>query len=60
MSDVSLRSILRQFPAFAHATETQLSPLAQQVVQRPFIAGEVLFLEGDPSAGLWILENGRL
>ena len=37
-----------------------LNPLAQQAVHRTFAANEMIFLEGEPSAGLWIVENGRV
>lgn len=61
MSDFfSLPTILRQIPYFAHVAEPHLNSLAQQAVRRSFSPGEVIFLEGAPSAGLWILENGRV
>ena len=52
--------MLRQIPYFAHVAEPYLNSLAQQAVRQSFSPGEVIFLEGDPSAGLWILENGRV
>lgn len=60
MSDSSLLQALRLIPYFAHVTETHLVTLAQQAVRRVFVAGEVIFLEGEPSAGLWIVESGRV
>lgn len=60
MSDPTLLAALRQIPYFAHVSEAQLARLAQQAARRTFLSGEVIFLEGDPSAGLWLLENGRI
>jgi len=59
MSDFSLTATLRQIPYFAHIAESHLNVLAEQAVRRSFAPGEIIFLEGDSSAGLWILENGR-
>lgn len=60
MSDFSVYSLLQQMPYFAHVEEPALSKLAQQAVHRTFAANEMIFLEGEPSAGLWIVENGRV
>lgn len=60
MSDFSLPSTLRQVPYFAHLSEAQLASLAQRAAPRALVPGEVIFLEGEPSAGLWILGDGRV
>jgi CRP/FNR family transcriptional regulator len=60
MSDFFVHAMLQQMPYFAHAAEPALKELAQQAVHRTFAANELIFLEGEPSAGLWILENGRV
>ncbi|MCB8929392.1 MAG: Crp/Fnr family transcriptional regulator [Ardenticatenaceae bacterium] len=60
MSDFSVHSMLQQMPYFAHVAESTLSQLAQQAVHRTFAANEIIFLEGEPSAGLWIVEDGRV
>ncbi|MBE2223948.1 MAG: Crp/Fnr family transcriptional regulator [Anaerolineae bacterium] len=60
MSDFSVHSMLQQMPYFAHVAESTLSELAQQAVHRTFAVNEMIFLEGEPSAGLWIVENGRV
>jgi CRP/FNR family transcriptional regulator len=52
--------MLRQVPYFAHAAEPSLADLARQAVQRGYGPGEAFFLEGDPAAGLWIVESGRV
>lgn len=60
MSDFSVSSMLQRLPYFAHVAEPALGELAQQAVHRIFAANEMIFLEGEPSAGLWIVENGRV
>jgi CRP/FNR family transcriptional regulator len=60
MSDFSVYAMLQQMPYFAHVTEPALNELAQQAVHRTFAANEMIFLEGSPSAGLCIVENGRV
>lgn len=60
MSDFSVHAMLQQMPYFAHVTEPALNELAQQAVHRTLAANEMIFLEGEPSAGLWIVENGRV
>ena len=60
MSDFSVRSMLRRLPYFAHVSESALSELAQQAIHCIFAANEMIFLEGEPSAGLWIVESGRV
>lgn len=51
---------LRRLPYFRAAAEATVSALAGALVRRRADAGEVLFLEGDRSAGLWLVERGRL
>jgi CRP-like cAMP-binding protein len=60
MNDFSVRAMLQQLPYFAQVNDAALSELAQQAVRCTFTANEMIFLEGDPSAGLWILQNGRV
>lgn len=60
MSDFSIRTMLQQLPYFAHVAEPILNELAQQAVNCTFVPNEMIFLEGEPSAGLWLVENGRI
>lgn len=60
MSASALLAALRQNPYFAHLSESQLSALSRQAVRQEFASGEIIFLEGEPSAGLWFLESGRV
>jgi CRP-like cAMP-binding protein len=58
--DFPVRLMLQQLAYFAHVVAPSLSELAQQATRRTFAPGEVIYLEGEPSAGLWIVENGRV
>lgn len=60
MSHFSLQALLRQNPCFAHIDGAALSTLVQQAVPCKFSPGELVFLEGEPSAGLWVVQNGRI
>lgn len=60
MSDFPVRSLLCHLPYFAHIAESTLNELTQQAIHCSFAPDEMIFLEGDPSAGLWIVENGRV
>lgn len=60
MAGFPLESFLRQIPYFAKVAERSLHELAQRTVRRDYRRGEIISLEGDPSAGLWIIESGRV
>ncbi len=52
--------VVRSVPYFAHLDETALKAVAQGAISRQYGAGEIIFLEGDPCAGLCIVEKGRV
>jgi CRP-like cAMP-binding protein len=56
----SLSERLSRHPYFRDLTPGGVEMLAASALRRRFTAGEVLFLEGDPSAGLWVVERGRI
>lgn len=58
MSDFS--PILSRVPIFAELTPSQLSFVAQRIVVKQYDPGEVVFAEGDPCAGLYIVERGHI
>lgn len=60
MSEFALPSLLRQLPYFAVVTLDQLDKLAEHAIRHLFVAGEIIFLEGEESAGLWVLKEGRV
>jgi CRP/FNR family transcriptional regulator len=52
--------ILRALPYFRPLDEMALERLARQVTARNAAAGETLFVEGEDSAGLWMIQQGRV
>ena len=52
--------LLRSTPYFAHLDEAALKAVVQRTVRRHYGKGEVIFLEGAPCAGLYIVEKGRV
>ncbi len=60
MSDFPVEALLQQLPYFAHVAGPTLREFARQAAHRRFASNEMIFLEGEPSAGLWVMENGRV
>lgn len=52
--------LLRRVPYFARLPEAVLTALATAAVQREYARGQVIFLEGDPCAGLHIVAAGEV
>jgi CRP/FNR family transcriptional regulator len=51
---------LRAAPLFAGLTDRQVNLLASRLVERNFDAGEMIFQEGQPCAGLFIIQSGSV
>ena len=51
---------LAQAGLFTGLSETELSFLAQRAVPRKFSAGELVFSEGEPCAGMYVVESGQI
>ncbi|MBZ0295202.1 MAG: cyclic nucleotide-binding domain-containing protein, partial [Anaerolineae bacterium] len=45
---------------FEGIVEAELTYVAQNSLLKTFSAGELLFLEGEPAQGLWIVETGHI
>ena len=52
--------LLRSVPYFADLDEAALRAVAQVAIRRHYGKDEVIFLEGEPCAGLCIVEEGRI
>src|ERR1043165_1928388 len=52
--------ILRRVQIFSGLTETELQFLAERAVPRNYRKGELLFMEGDPCTGLFVIQSGRV
>ncbi len=51
---------LAQVGLFTGLSETELSFLAQRAVPRKFSPGEIVFNEGDPCAGMYVVQAGSV
>lgn len=56
----SAAAILKTVPIFSDLTEPEFTFLTTHVVQRKFSAGELIFGEGEPCAGLYVIESGHI
>jgi CRP/FNR family transcriptional regulator len=56
----SAEQILRETPLFAPLDESELRSLAARCGMRRFDAGEMLFAEGEPCKGLYIVVSGHV
>jgi CRP/FNR family transcriptional regulator len=51
---------LRSAPLFAGLTDAQFKFLAARLVERTFDAGELIFQEGQPCSGMFIIKSGSV
>lgn len=51
---------LAKVPIFSGLTESELAFLAQRTVSRRYSAGEMVFGEGEPCLGLYVVESGQV
>ena len=62
MSDVKLKvsAILKKAPLFAALTDTEIESLIGPNRVRSYSPGDLLFSEGDPCGGLYLIASGRV
>jgi len=53
-------AVLLQTAIFSGLTEGELKFLAQRAVSRRFSPGEIVFSEGEPCAGMYVVESGHV
>jgi CRP/FNR family transcriptional regulator, cyclic AMP receptor protein len=51
---------LRRVPIFADLSETEFQFLGERAIPRTYQKGEIVFSEGDPCSGLFVIESGHL
>src|SRR5579871_1515252 len=51
-------ALLSRVPIFSDLSDTELKFLSDRTVSKRFAAGELIFQEGDPCAGLFVIESG--
>jgi len=60
MPNSPLTDFLRSVPYFSALGTEELEKLARETQERSFDKGEVIFLEDEPSQGLYIVKTGRV
>lgn len=56
----SKAQVLSAIPLFAGLSEGEVGALAQRAVEKRFEAGEMLFWEGEPCAGIFLIAQGSV
>src|SRR5690606_41837187 len=57
---VTVKDHIRSILYFEGIAEDELAYVAENSLMRTFTAGEMIFLEGEPADGLWIVEKGNV
>ena len=57
---VNVGQTLTKVPIFSGLAENELVFLAQRAVPRHYSAGEIVFSEGEPCSGLYVVESGHV
>lgn len=58
MTTVSVKNHIRSIPYFQAVAEDELVYITENSLLRTYDAGEIIFMEGEPAQGLWIVERG--
>ncbi len=53
-------NVLSKVPLFSGLAEHELSFLVQRTISRHYSAGEIVFSEGEPCSGLYVVESGHI
>jgi len=53
-------AVLARVPIFADLSDSELKFLSDRAVTKRYFAGDLIFSEGDPCAGLYIVETGEV
>ena len=56
----SLASFLGSIPYFSALSPEAIGRISRETMERSFARGEVLFLEGEPCQGLYVVKTGRV
>ncbi|MBZ0303929.1 MAG: Crp/Fnr family transcriptional regulator [Anaerolineae bacterium] len=57
---LTVQNHIRSIIYFEGIAEAELSHITDHSLLRAFSAGEMIFLEGEPADGLWIVESGHI
>ncbi len=57
---ISVQNYIESVIYFEDIAEDELTYITERAILRTFSDGEVIFLEGEPAEGLWIVEKGNV
>jgi len=57
---IDLAAVLRNTPLLANLSQPELQSLSSRTVRKQFGAGEIIFSEGEPCSGLFIIARGKV
>src|ERR1017187_3192771 len=60
MMPANVETVLRTTPLFANLSQKEMDALVARVSKRHFQRGELLFGEGDPCTGLFLVASGKI
>lgn len=60
MSELAHEQTLSKVPIFSGLTESELAFLSQRAVPRSYSPGEIIFDEGGPCSGMYVVESGNV
>jgi CRP/FNR family transcriptional regulator len=56
----SRSDFLRSVPYFTDLSEEEITPIDKALIERSFAKGQILFLEGEPCQGLYLVRSGQV
>jgi CRP/FNR family transcriptional regulator len=56
----NIKQTLSRVPIFSGLEESELNFLVQRAVPRHYAAGEIVFTEGEPCSGLYVVQTGQI
>ncbi len=60
LTDAGQQALLKRVQLFSSLSEPEFAFLVSHLVQRKYSAGETVFSEGDPCAGLFVVQSGNV
>src|ERR1043166_5370099 len=57
---IGRESVLARVPIFSGLSQTELKFISDRAVAKRYAQGELIFSEGDPCAGLYVVESGNV
>jgi CRP-like cAMP-binding protein len=54
------RSLLKKTPIFASLSKRELDNIERILYRRDYVAGELIFHQGDPGIGMYIIQHGTV